>query len=41
MLGGMTGDTYGAVNEIAEVAVLLAGIALFNTIPSLLQTPLW
>ena len=41
MLGGMTGDTYGAVNEVAEVAVLLAGIALFNSIPWLYQTPLW
>ncbi len=41
MLGGMTGDTYGAVNEVAEVAVLLTGIALFSTIPSLLQPPLW
>ena len=41
MLGGMTGDTYGAVNEVTEVAVLLTGIALFSTIPSLFQTPLW
>ncbi len=41
MLGGMTGDTYGAVNEVAEVAVLLAGIALFSTIPSLFHSPLW
>lgn len=41
MLGGMTGDTYGAVNEIAEVTVLLLGIALFRVIPDLYQTPLW
>ena len=41
MLGGMTGDTYGAVNEVVEVAVLLLGIALFNTMPSLFQPPLW
>ena len=41
MLGGLTGDTYGAVNEVAEVAVLLLGIALFSTIPALYQAPLW
>ena len=41
MLGGMTGDTYGAVNEVAEVTVLLLGIAMFSTIPSLFQSPLW
>ena len=41
MLGGMTGDTYGAVNEVAEVAVLLLGVALFSTLPGLYQTPLW
>ena len=40
MLGGMTGDTYGAVNELAEVTVLLLGIALFRLIPGLFQTPL-
>ena len=31
MLGGMTGDTYGAVNELAEVTVFLLGISLFRT----------
>ena len=41
MLGGMTGDTYGAVNEVAEVTVLIVGIALFSLIPSLYQPPLW
>ena len=40
MLGGMTGDTYGAVNEVAEVTVLLLGIVLFSLIPSLFWTPL-
>ena len=40
MLGGMTGDIYGAVNEVVEVAVLLMGIALFRTVPGLYQTPL-
>ena len=38
MLDGMTGDTYGAVNEVAEVAVLLLGIALYSFIPDLYQT---
>ena len=41
MLGGMTGDTYGAVNEVAEVTVLMLGIALFSQIPGLYGTPLW
>ncbi len=40
MLGGMTGDTYGAVNEVAEVSVLIVGIGVFSLIPSLFQTPL-
>lgn len=29
-LGGLTGDVYGAVNEVVEVAVLLAGGALLS-----------
>ncbi len=41
MLGGMTGDTYGAVNEVTEVTVLLVGIALFSLIPKIYGTPLW
>ena len=28
MLGGLTGDTYGAINELVEVAVLAAAVAL-------------
>jgi cobalamin synthase len=28
MLGGLTGDTYGAINELAEVTVLMAGVAM-------------
>ena len=36
---GMTGDTYGAVNEVAEVTVLLLGIALFSAISGLFQAP--
>ena len=41
LLGGMTGDTYGAVNEVGEVTVLVAGIALFHAIPRLYETPWW
>ena len=37
----MTGDTYGAVNEVAEETVLLLGITLFSLIPSLYHTPFW
>ena len=28
MLGGLTGDTYGATNEVIEVAALIAAVAL-------------
>ncbi len=41
MLGGMTGDTYGAVNEVGEMAVLVLGIALFSAIPEIFGAPLW
>ena len=41
MLGGMTGDTYGAVNELAEVTVLVLGIALFGLASELYRPPLW
>ena len=35
LLGGMTGDTYGAVNEIGEVAVLIAAVVLVWVAPGL------
>ena len=35
----MTGDTYGAVNELAEVTVLLSGIILFGFVPELYHPP--
>ena len=41
LLGGMTGDTYGAVNEMGEVVVLLAGIVLFHLAAGLFLAPLW
>jgi len=28
MLGGLTGDSYGAINEVIEVGVLVAAVAL-------------
>ena len=37
-LGGMTGDTYGATNEIIEVAGLVASVAL---LPHGWIEPLW
>ncbi len=40
-LGGMTGDAYGAVNELSEVVVLALGVALIPVIPDLFQAPLW
>lgn len=41
MLGGMTGDAYGAVNEVAEITVLLVGVALVRLLPQVYWTPLW
>ena len=41
LLGGMTGDAYGAVNEVGEVGVLVLGIALFAAIPGVFGAPLW
>ena len=41
LLGGMTGDAYGAVNEVAEVTVLLLAIALLSPLRSLFEAPLW
>ena len=40
-IGGMTGDTYGAVNEVTEVSVLLLAVLLFPVVGSLLGSPLW
>ena len=41
LLGGMTGDTYGAVNEVGEVVVLLTGIVLFHLAAGVFLAPLW
>ena len=39
LLGGMTGDIYGAVNEIAEVAVLVAAAAITAGAAGSLRSP--
>lgn len=41
MLGGMTGDTYGAVNEAGEAAALLLGVLLVYYWPTLFIAPYW
>lgn len=38
MLGGLTGDTYGAINEVAEAALLVVAVAMS---PGLAVLPLW
>jgi adenosylcobinamide-GDP ribazoletransferase len=38
MLGGLTGDTYGAINETTEVAVLIVAAAIA---PHLAIQPIW
>ena len=40
-LGGMTGDGYGAVNELGEVLALLLGIALVPALPDLFEMRIW
>lgn len=41
LLGGMTGDAYGAVNEVAEVIVLLQGTTLFSLYAGSFASPDW
>jgi len=38
MLGGLTGDTYGAINEVTEVFVLIIAVAI---VPHLVIQPIW
>ena len=40
LLGGLTGDTYGAVNEVAEVAVLLVAVGVATAAPAIIGWPL-
>ena len=39
LLGGMTGDAYGAVNEVTEVAVLALGVVLLSITPGFFRSP--
>ncbi len=41
LFGGMTGDAFGAVNELCEVVVLIVGVALVPLIHDVFQAPLW
>ena len=41
LLGGMTGDAYGAVNEVAEVSMLLLGIAIYSLAPEIYWPTVW
>lgn len=38
LLGGLTGDTYGAINEMTEVLVLIVAVAI---VPHLAIQPVW
>lgn len=38
--GGLTGDTYGAINELAALAVLLTSLAITSRAPELFHGPL-
>lgn len=40
LLGGVTGDIYGAINEVSEVAVLVLVVVLVEKSPLALQSPL-
>ncbi|MDA0769775.1 MAG: adenosylcobinamide-GDP ribazoletransferase [Chloroflexi bacterium] len=40
LLGGVTGDIYGAINEVSEVAVLVMAVILIANSPLALQSPL-
>ena len=41
LLGGVTGDIYGAVNEVAEVAVLLLALVIIAAAPVSIYSPLF
>ena len=41
LLGGVTGDIYGAVNEVTEVAVLLLALILIAAAPISIYSPLF
>jgi adenosylcobinamide-GDP ribazoletransferase len=41
LLGGLTGDSYGAINELSEVVVLVLAVAMAAASPALVFGPLW
>ncbi len=41
LIGGMTGDTYGAVNEVTEVSALFLAVLLIPVMGNLFGPPLW
>ena len=41
LLGGVTGDIYGAINEVAEVVVLLLALILIAAVPVRIYSPLF
>ncbi|MCH8869085.1 MAG: adenosylcobinamide-GDP ribazoletransferase [Chloroflexi bacterium] len=40
LLGGVTGDIYGAINEVSEAAVLVLAVVVLSRSPLALQSPL-
>ncbi|MFC1925842.1 adenosylcobinamide-GDP ribazoletransferase, partial [Chloroflexota bacterium] len=38
MIGGLTGDTYGFINEVVEASLLIIAVAI---LPELAVLPLW
>ena len=40
LLGGLTGDVYGAINELAAVGVLLAAVAVGSLLATLSSSPI-
>ncbi len=41
LLGGLTGDAYGAINQIGEVTTLILGLALAPQLPNLFDSVIW
>jgi len=39
LLGGLTGDVYGAINEVSEVVGFTLWIGLFAAAPGLFRAP--
>ena len=41
LLGGLTGDAYGAINQLGEATALTLGVALTAALPSLFDPIIW